>query len=218
MEANTAFAGADDAGIELICRGMLAQIAQRFDAVRTRDPLAAWELPSGAFLVVRAGDNSIECGWLGDCAGLLNHAGQIERFGAAPDKHSENARAARLADHGLGLKSRPAPILDSLRQSRMASGRHVLGVDPEAADYLGKAVIPCAAGDELLLMTDGFAALVDVYDDITPEALMAALTDQGLDGLATRLRAIEAEDADCGRYPRFKKSDDATAIWLRIVT
>ena len=30
------------------------------------------------------------------------------------------------------------------------------------------------------------------------------------------LRAIEQGDAACTRFPRFKTSDDATALWLRI--
>jgi hypothetical protein len=34
--------------------------------------------------------------------------------------------------------------------------------------------------------------------------------------LADELRSIELEDAACLRFPRFKVSDDATAIWVRI--
>jgi hypothetical protein len=37
-----------------------------------------------------------------------------------------------------------------------------------------------------------------------------------LAALAQTLRAIEQEDAACLRYPRFKASDDASAIWLRV--
>ena len=38
----------------------------------------------------------------------------------------------------------------------------------------------------------------------------------GLGPLAEELRGIEQDDAACLRYPRFKASDDASAIWLRV--
>jgi hypothetical protein len=45
---------------------------------------------------------------------------------------------------------------------------------------------------------------------------MAGVLERGLGGLAEDLRRIEREDAACLRYPRFKASDDATAIWVRV--
>ena len=75
---------------------------------------------------------------------------------------------------------------------------------------------PLAQGDDLLLMSDGFSALVDAYAAHTPDSLFAALGDGGLAALGSELRAIEAADAACTRFPRFKPSDDATALWLRI--
>lgn len=216
MEANSGFAAAGDGSIEAICKGVFARLARRFDAQRTRDPVADWELPLGAFLIARVGDAAIECGWLGDCVGLLRRGDQVHWVGPTTGKDQESARAARFAGQGLGEKDRPEPILESLRESRAQPGKHLLGVDPSAADHLGKAVVPCAPGDELLLMTDGFAALIESYAALTPEAAMAALHAEGLAGLGRQLREIEATDATCTRYPRFKQSDDATAIWLRV--
>ena len=49
-----------------------------------------------------------------------------------------------------------------------------------------------------------------------PTALMAAALSSGLEPLVTLAREIETErDPDGRRYPRFKASDDATAILLR---
>jgi len=39
--------------------------------------------------------------------------------------------------------------------------------------------------------------------------------DKGLAALGAQLRAIEAGDAGGDTFPRFKKSDDATALLLR---
>ena len=68
----------------------------------------------------------------------------------------------------------------------------------------------------LVLASDGFAALVDRYGALTPGGLVQAALDRGLAALGVELRAIEAADADGQRHPRFKPSDDATALLLRL--
>jgi len=45
---------------------------------------------------------------------------------------------------------------------------------------------------------------------------MAAAMDKGLAVLGEELRAIEAGDAGGDRFPRFKKSDDATALLIEV--
>ena len=65
-------------------------------------------------------------------------------------------------------------------------------------------------------MTDGYATLIDDYAQFDPAGLFAAVRTQGLAQVAIQLRALEAEDAACTRFPRFKASDDATALWLRV--
>lgn len=216
QEANAAFAAAGDGPLDTICKGAAARIARRFEAVRRRAPLGAWELPSASFLAARAGREGIRFAWAGDCAALVRRGDAVERAGPLPaQRDDEVAHAASLAAHGLAQKQRPAPILASLREQRARPGRAVLGVDALAPPPLSHGVVPCGYGDELLLMTDGFAALIDQYGAVDPAEMFAALAAHGLAGLAERLRAIEAADADCTRYPRFKISDDATALWLR---
>lgn len=217
-EAGAALTHVSDAPVESILPALAARMADRFDEARTRDPLGRWELPIAALLLARLTDDALECGWLGDCAGLLRRAnGEVVRLGRPPvERDRETELAKSLAQHGLGsIKGRDDPVVDTLRASRERPGLVVLGVEgsADAAEYQRT---PCASGDELLLMTDGFAALIDSYAAFDAAALMAALPREGLAGLATRLRAIEAEDAACTRYVRFKTSDDATALWLRV--
>jgi hypothetical protein len=66
------------------------------------------------------------------------------------------------------------------------------------------------------LASDGFLALVSDYGAYSADSLMAAALDKGLAALGDELRAIEAADPDGARFARFKKSDDATAILLRL--
>jgi len=218
QEASAALAAAGDGSLAVICKGLAARIARRFEAQRTRLPLGAWELPCASILAARASIDGLDFAWAGDCTALVRRGGVIERVGprAADHKDAEIAHAASLAEHGLAHKERPAPILKSLRASREKPGRQVLGVDPATMPAMSVARVPCAPGDDVLLMSDGFAALVDHYAAYDDGGLMAALGTKGLGSLAAELRAIEADDADCARFPRFKPSDDASAIWLRI--
>jgi hypothetical protein len=69
----------------------------------------------------------------------------------------------------------------------------------------------------MLLMTDGFAALADRYRRYDPAGLVREALGRGLQDLGRELRSIEAADAATTRHPRFKASDDATALLLRLM-
>lgn len=214
--ASAAFATARDESIDAICAYVFEQVKRHYAAARTRDALGRWELPSAAFLAARAGPRGIELARAADCSALIRRGDSVARIGPCVDRQTEASEAAQFVGHGLGAKDRPPEITAMLRQSRSRLPRHVLGVEPLAPEDLGLAVVPAAPGDDVLLMSDGFAALVDSYTALDAEALMASLATRGLVELAFELRAIEAGDAACKRFPRFKRSDDASALWLRV--
>jgi serine/threonine protein phosphatase PrpC len=215
-EAQAAFAAARTPGIEALIGEVAAHILAAWDRDRTREPEARWEYPLASALAVQLDQSELQVAWLGDCAALHWHQGQVTRLGPQPDdRAAETARAASLAQHGLGNPKRSAPILENLRATRGRPGMRVLSVDPEHMQP-ETARTPVAPGDELLLMTDGYATLIDDYAQFDAAGLFAAVRDQGLAQVAVQLRALEAEDAACTRFPRFKASDDATALWIRI--
>lgn len=215
--AQAAFTAAADAPLPAICKGVADRLAAAYAATRTREPEGRWELPMASFLAARVASGMLEAAWLGDCAGLLRSSAGVVRLGPPrQEKNAEAERAASLAQHGLGSPKRSAPIMGELRKSRSRPGLRILGVEPETMARLETASLPCAPGDELLLMSDGFSALIDAYGAYDEAALFDALAAGGLAGLGEALRAIEAEDIACTRFPRFKTSDDATALWLRI--
>jgi len=214
--AQAAFTAAHAPSIDTLYREVADAIQAAWDRDRTRDPVDRWEYPLASSLAVRIG-TQLEIGWLGDCAGFLWSAGTVCRIG--PEKEVRNAEAERarsLAEHGLGSVKRSAPILENLRATRGRPGMRVLSVDPQHMAQIDSAAVPCAPGDELFLMSDGYAALIDSYAAYDDAALVEAIRARGLAAVAEELRAIEREDAACTRFPRFKASDDATALWLRI--
>jgi serine/threonine protein phosphatase PrpC len=202
--------------IEALYDQVATHILTAWERDRTREPEARWELPLASALAVRLGDDLLEIGWLGDCAALLWRAGQVTRLGPVQENRAaETARAASLAQHGLGNPKRSAPILENLRATRGRPGMRVLSVDPEHMQ-VETSRTPVTPGDELLLMTDGYATLIDDYAQFDEAQLFTAVRERGLAAVGAELRALETEDAACTRFPRFKASDDATALWLRI--
>jgi hypothetical protein len=96
------------------------------------------------------------------------------------------------------------------------AGGWLFGPDARAAAHVATAAVAAPAGTVVLLVTDGFLALSSDYDRYSPGALLDAALSRGLSALGKELRALEESDPDGRRFPRFKKSDDATAMLLRV--
>lgn len=215
--AHAAFTASTAETVSTLYAGVAAQILAAWERDRTRDPEDRWEYPLASSLAVRLGDGEVEIGWLGDCVAFLWSAGTVTRLGPEKEiRNSEAERAASLAEHGLGSPKKSAPILANLRSTRGRPGMRVLSIDPGHMAQVDMARAACAPGDEILLMTDGYAALIDSYAAYDDSALVEAIRTRGLASVGEELRAIERDDAACTRFPRFKASDDATALWLRI--
>jgi hypothetical protein len=68
-----------------------------------------------------------------------------------------------------------------------------------------------------LLCTDGFADIVDNYALCAATELVGRAASDGLGALLARIRHIEREaDPNGLSFPRYKRSDDASAILLRV--
>ncbi|WP_194790393.1 protein phosphatase 2C domain-containing protein [Pseudomonas sp. UFMG81] len=213
--AQRAFASADGA-LQGICEQVFDRLASDYAKARQREPLAHWELPRAAFAAVALEGEELVCAHLADCVVLHRSSSGIAFLTPAPDRETERGEAMALGP-GTGAHGVRTPAVLADRRVARERPRAVLGVDPHASRagtlYHRAAV---AKGDEVLLMSDGFAALFDTYQACDPAGFFERLHSHGLADLARTLRDIEQEDAACLRYPRFKMSDDASAIWLRV--
>ncbi|ATQ42081.1 PP2C family serine/threonine-protein phosphatase [Caulobacter mirabilis] len=215
--ADAGFAAAEAGDLRETCGQMFEAVAQRFRAARRREITGRWELPTAAFAAVQPVDGQVEIAWAADCAVLHRSGDGVRWLSPTPDRASESSAAASfgpLPDSGA-LSSQA--ILEDRRAHRSRALRSVLSPDPEtSAIATAYARTPVRAGDMLLLMTDGFTALADAYAAYDAAGLFEAVVTKGLPVLGEELRAIEQADSTCARYPRFKISDDATALWVRI--
>ncbi|MGD0141873.1 MAG: hypothetical protein ABSC92_01800 [Rhizomicrobium sp.] len=197
-----------------------------FVNLRRRAPAETYEIPFSSMMFVTLSGSGFDALWFGDCAVLVARpGGVVELVGDAMEKRSrESGRAAALAAK-LGESAASAGVRDTflpaLRATRnqMNTGRRswCFGPDARAADHVASARVSAPIGTILLLVSDGFLALASDYNRYDATGLMHAARTRGLGTLGDELREIEAGDPDGARFPRFKKSDDATALLLRIV-
>ena len=167
--------------------------------------------------------SKIEFLWFGDCAALVGRDGEVRLIGEALESRKAEAERARHIAREKNISAasginRPEiePLLRAAR-NRINSGKNWLfSPDARAASHVSRRTLAIEAGSFLLLASDGFLALTTDYDAYDVTGLMAAARTKGLTALMRELRAIEESDRAGTRFSRFKKSDDATAVLLRV--
>jgi len=163
-------------------------------------------------------------GWqalrLGDSCLLARGADRSTRiFAASPNNvfdHWLAREAAKRRDGGvLDIKALLAEFAPQLRAGRARRNRpDGYSVLECSRDCLAMPeVIELGWPSDMLLCTDGYYRAVDHYG-LADEAGLLDASAIGVERMLADLRAVEAQDPDCRRYPRFKPADDATAVML----
>jgi len=197
-----------------------AGAAALFQAL-VKQPYEKWQSPIASMLMLLERSGEIHGVDLGDCRVVaLDAGGAVHVHGGAPDAaDDESERAAQQTDAHKPLLERTEPIAQ-LRHGRAAINREgapwTFGLDPECANHMRGWRFTLQKPAHVLLMTDGFSALVDRYHAYDAAGLVRAALDKGLHELGRELRAIETADAGGVKHPRFKASDDATALLMRL--
>lgn len=215
--ASTSFAQTRETSIQATCESVFDRIEAQFEAQRTREVTAAWEIPKAAFAAAQLVGDRLGVGWAADSPMLQITADTIRWCTGEPDT-SEEASDALALGTGVGAAAElTGAVLDDRRAHRSRGEHFALSSNKQNSSAVTRyAEFPVADGDEVILMSDGFASLVTDYNRYTAAHLVDALRTKGMHQLMQELRVIEEEDAACVRFPRFKVSDDASALWLRI--
>jgi len=127
------------------------------------------------------------------------------------------ADAKGLAPAADNLRAEYLPHLRASRNKvNSEAGGWLFSPDPHAADHVASMHIEAPSDTLVLLSTDGFLALASDYGAYDAMGLIGAARDKGLKTLSEELRALESGDAEGRKFSRLKKSDDATAVLLKI--
>ncbi|QHT63040.1 protein phosphatase 2C domain-containing protein [Paenibacillus lycopersici] len=193
--------------------------------VSPHEPEALW---SACAALVRIGPAWIEFAQLGDCMLAVYYADGTIRI-ATHDQlaHVDDRTKAAWAAAVAGGLSDTAELRARVRHQIVAGralanrpgGYGVLNGDPACADYLEYGRISSSNVVALLLFSDGLYIPKPPGESDKDSAVEIAsqVRGLGLDRYLEWLTELENTDPACTRYPRMKKSDDKTAVWIELV-
>jgi hypothetical protein len=201
-----------------------ARAAEAARGIRDIDALPIFELPCASLALVRGMDGGrLEFANLGDCR-LIWRAGDgpVQAFGTCGVAELDarlDAQIARDLARGLSPEAVRLAAKALAREHRKLintrEGYWILDLSGAGVPHLEVEARHPEGPVELMLMSDGFYRLLELYRTHDYDGLMREAREAGLVALHDRLRAIEAADPECRAYPRNKPRDDATAVLLR---
>ncbi|SDF74742.1 hypothetical protein [Thalassobaculum litoreum] len=186
---------------------------------QTESPVSAippGDMPSAALTVTRwnRASGTLSFGGFPDCTTLVRRPGADAIAIPKPvsDK-DEQAQARRLLSDGSDIN---ATLRRQRARMNRPDGYWVLSVHAEAVVGLNTHETSAEPGTRVLLCTDGFYRLVEMYGLYDDDGLFQAAEREGLASLIGRLRGFEADAADDIPFGRFKTSDDAAALLVEL--
>ena len=174
--------------------------------------------PSATVVLLRALEDRADYLALADATLLLDTTDGLkvisdERVNQLAGKERE---AANQVPAGSAHKlRRRVQLTKALRRARNRPGAYwVAAADPQAASQAVTGTLPATSLGRAVLLSDGASRLVDLFELATWEELLALLDESGPEELVRQVRAAEAVDPEGRQWPRTKRSDDATAVYL----
>ncbi len=177
--------------------------------------------PSAAALIARLHAGILDVAALGDCQLFAAQPGRrsalcgVDRSRLGDRVAIERIRAA-MKEENLGwldARAKHKPLGDQgRRMMKRPGGYAVLSIDMAPLDLIHREAIPIESGTRLLLATDGFTRLYEVFGAYSEDTLLEAAFEKGLAALIKALRSLEDKDPACENAPRLKPRDDATAL------
>ncbi len=201
--------------------------AERFVAERRRAPIDTHEQPSAAALIVRLDGLDVDYVSLADCQCLARAPdGAVSALGLDPQVTQGDRRAIevmqtfRATAGSATWREARAHLWPRIRDARgrlnTPEGYGVLSVIPPPRKFMRIGRARVAPGTRLLLATDGFMRLTDLFARYDWDELFDLACRNGLAALVEELRQMETADGDCLNVPRTKPHDDASAILIEV--
>jgi len=174
--------------------------------------------PSATVVLLRVVDERADYLALADATLLLDTVDGVRVVSDARVNQlaGKERAAANQVPTGSALKlRRRAQLTRALRRARNRPGGYwVAAADSQAASQAVTGTLVGKSLQRAVLLSDGASRLVDPFQLATWEELLALLDENGPEELLRQVRAAEAVDPEARQWPRTKRSDDATAVYL----
>ncbi|WP_183861412.1 MULTISPECIES: protein phosphatase 2C domain-containing protein [unclassified Rhizobium] len=216
-----------ESSISEVARGL--SVAARAAFLRHNENVPRYAWPLTAFAMLHQTRDGFYFIGLGDSSVfLLQEDGSATMHMAIPGayQYEQNQARKHIARTGGITKEGGAlgntETLASLRQHRERqntpeSGVWTLGLVPEAADHLISERLDVGRKAHAIVCSDGLSDLAVLYAAYDSAGLVRTARDKGLRPMLDELRHFEREiDPEGLRYPRYKQSDDTTALLVEL--
>ncbi|MGR6921110.1 GntR family transcriptional regulator [[Actinomadura] parvosata] len=134
---------------------------------------------------------------------------------AAPEALAATRREA------IGTPEHQAAVarmsVEQLKARNVPGGYWVAAAEREAAYNAISGEVPMDQVRRVAIFTDGASRAVDTFEEMDWTACLDYLQEHGPRSLIQHVRRIEETDPAGQRWPRFKKSDDATVAFVELV-
>ncbi|MBK5241699.1 hypothetical protein [Clostridium sp.] len=205
---------------EIIIKGIEC-ISNKFYHIVKLKHIDRTDLPSASIVVIRINNKKVEYFLLGDCTLIVqNNNGKSlsikQNLLDILDGKVKTEMAKLMVDKGMKYIEARQEINSLLVKHRLLkntpNGYWTLEFDKNAVENSLCGCFDFVECKKILLMSDGFSVIFDNYNYVDKNNIISIVEKQGLEQIYNVIRFIEEEDADILKFPRFKKSDDASAI------
>jgi hypothetical protein len=174
--------------------------------------------PQSTIAIVRAQDSELEWLVLADSVIVLDLAGEVRVISDdRVEKAAQAERAEALRSH-VGSTEHDQTVSRLVQKQRslrnQAGGYWVAAADPAAASESLTGTAHLSKVRSVAVLSDGAARLVE-FDLASWEQILSTLAEKGPQTLIEEVRRVEETDLRGDRWPRYKASDDATAVYVR---
>jgi hypothetical protein len=201
--------------LENALSGAIASVADQHRECDLESP----GTPSAAVAVLRVSEPRVEYLALGDITIVLDaYSGLRAITDDRVDRTAENER--RNADRFPIGSAEKQDALVAMKLAELASrnrpgGYWVAAADPSVTSHAITDSLPLADLRGCAVLTDGAARIVRLFGLLEWHELIGLLEQAGPDEVLRRVRSTEDVDPLGMKWPRNKRSDDATIVYVR---
>lgn len=199
-------------------------IRDRFYKESGLDYIEEIKRPSASISLVRKNKDIIEYFMLGDCTLLINDIHNnvarikdksLEKFDNIAISEMLKVRDEKNISWVEARKIVNPILIENRLLKNTQEGYWILEFNEEAINHCIEGSFLAKDVKNLALMSDGFSAIVDTYKYCDDGELIERLIELGTENTYELIRQIEEQDKDILKYPRLKKGDDSSIVFLK---
>lgn len=173
--------------------------------------------PSCSVALVREGTHTVDHLSIFDSVILLDGHGGLNVFSDLRVKDYAQQEHKETTQYRIGTSEHQQAVSRLVAAQRphrnVPTGYWVAAANPAAAHNAVTGSVPRSEVARAAILSDGASCLVEDYELTDWPGLLALLETQGPDEVISRVRQAEATDPSGERWPRYKASDDSTAVF-----